>query len=295
MRLSLVFSVMYVLAVAGSCFAGLKSDIDSLIRAQAPARYSVAVVDGGSGELVYGHHERVALIPASNMKVVASAVALQYLGAEYEFVTRVGMVGDVLVVIGAGDPLLGDVKTDKALEREPGWIFRNIAERLGKLGVKRLGGMVVDSTFFDDERVHPSWPASELNKHYSAEVCGLNYYTNRIDLVISNDKGRVRVETDPLTSFLRFSNEVKVISKGDQGISALRKIGKPNQIVLRGKVRSSQSVGLAVEQPAAYFGFMLAEELQRRGIAVEGQLIEAAVPTDKPFDPVAEYRTPLRQ
>ncbi|GAG88449.1 unnamed protein product [marine sediment metagenome] len=46
------------------------------------------------------------------MKIITTAAAMKYLGSNYEFKTKVGLCGDTLVIIGSGDPLLGDKVTD---------------------------------------------------------------------------------------------------------------------------------------------------------------------------------------
>lgn len=274
--------------------AGLRSGVDAIVREQRGVELSVCIIDGKTGETVYDHHGKRALTPASNMKVVTSAVALQYLGPDFEYVTRVGMVNGSLTVIGSGDPLLGDPEPEAALDQEAGAILRDIGDRLVEQKINRVKGIVVDSTVFDNERVHPYWPENELNRAFSAEVCGINYHGNRVDLTITRQSNHAGVALEPDTAFLDITNEVRAISQGSQAVSALRKIGKPNHILLKGKVRSSQGIELAIEKPAAYFGFLLAEELQRRGVRIEGQLVEMALQSDEVFRLVAEYRTPLK-
>jgi hypothetical protein len=90
----------------------------------------------------------------------------------------IGLSGNALVVIGSGDPLLGDEKTDTKYGREPGWIFKDIANALKSKGIGTIEGIIVDSSVFDNDPVHPSWPAEELNKWYACEVSGLNFNDN---------------------------------------------------------------------------------------------------------------------
>jgi D-alanyl-D-alanine carboxypeptidase/D-alanyl-D-alanine-endopeptidase (penicillin-binding protein 4) len=53
--------------------------------------FSVRIVDAKTGEAVYEKNAHLALIPASNMKIVTSAAALEYLGRDFAFVTRAGL------------------------------------------------------------------------------------------------------------------------------------------------------------------------------------------------------------
>ncbi len=48
------------------------------------------------------------MLPASVQKLCTTAVALEKLGNDFQFVTTVAMAGSDLVIVGDGDPTLGD-------------------------------------------------------------------------------------------------------------------------------------------------------------------------------------------
>src|SRR4030042_1479526 len=54
-------------------------------------RFSIHIVEAGTGKTVYEHDANELMIPASNMKLVTTAAALKYLGADYEYITKVGL------------------------------------------------------------------------------------------------------------------------------------------------------------------------------------------------------------
>ncbi|MHC4510717.1 MAG: D-alanyl-D-alanine carboxypeptidase, partial [Planctomycetota bacterium] len=132
---------------------GLAGKVDGIIRdsLQKRVRFSIRIVHAQSGQTLYEHDAKELMIPASNMKIITSAAALKYLGPDYEFRTRVGLFGNALVVIGSGDPLLGDEKTDTKYGREPGWIFKDIANALKAKGIGTIEDIIVDSSVFDNE------------------------------------------------------------------------------------------------------------------------------------------------
>ena len=76
------------------------------------ARWGVHVADLESGEVLYSRNAYASFIPASNMKLVTTAVALEALGASHRFETRLYAIGEVaygtlsgsLVLRGSGDP-----------------------------------------------------------------------------------------------------------------------------------------------------------------------------------------------
>jgi D-alanyl-D-alanine carboxypeptidase/D-alanyl-D-alanine-endopeptidase (penicillin-binding protein 4) len=117
----LLILAKFVLCLSSIARADLAGQIDGIIRESVQKRvhFSIRIIEADSGVTVYEHDARELMIPASNMKIITSAAALNYLGPDYVYKTRVGLSGDSLVVIGSGDPLLGDEKTDTKYGREP--------------------------------------------------------------------------------------------------------------------------------------------------------------------------------
>ncbi|MEY4547315.1 MAG: hypothetical protein RL685_3510 [Pseudomonadota bacterium] len=111
---------------------------------------SARVVDADSGVLWAESAPQSALNPASNMKILTAAVALERLGAEFRFNT--GLYGkqdgariESLVLRGQGDP---------SLETADLW---ELARALRNLGVSQVGQVLVDQSRFDDQFVPPAF------------------------------------------------------------------------------------------------------------------------------------------
>ncbi len=287
-------AVVLLMAWFGSVAAAdLSERIRQIVDRQKATEYSIRVIKADSGTAIYGHNAQKPLIPASNMKLVTTAAALRYLGPEFVYRTTVGLHGDTLVVIGSGDPLLGDRETDEKHGRQTGWMFERIVQALQKQRVTEINDIVADTTVFDDERVHPSWPAKDHNKWYACEVCGLNYNGNCIDVTTSNLSGKIAVAVDPKTTFVEIVNQVEAISKGNSAVGTYR-TQQPNKIIVFGKCRNTQGpFRVAIEQPAAFFGFLMAEHLVRAGIPARGRFIEKAFDETGEFRPLTEFATPI--
>jgi D-alanyl-D-alanine carboxypeptidase/D-alanyl-D-alanine-endopeptidase (penicillin-binding protein 4) len=90
------------------------------------------------------------LNPASNMKILTTAVALDRLGAEYRFST--GLYGEV--TDGRVDPLVLRGQGDPSLGVEDLW---QLARALAHLGVKQVGRILVDQSRFDEQFVPPAF------------------------------------------------------------------------------------------------------------------------------------------
>jgi D-alanyl-D-alanine carboxypeptidase/D-alanyl-D-alanine-endopeptidase (penicillin-binding protein 4) len=292
-KLSVV--AVFALCLGSLAKADLAKRVDGIISQslQQRVRFSIHIVDADSGSTVYDHDARELMIPASNMKIIVSSAALKYLGPDYEFKTKVGLCDNTLVVIGSGDPLLGDEKTDAKHGREPGWIFKDIAHVLKSKGIEAIEDIIVDSSVFDNQRVHPSWPAKDLNKWYACEVSGLNFNDNCIKVSTKNVGGKVAVFVEPQTSFVSLINKVVPISTGSGAVGTYRN-QHPNRLTVFGKCKDEVGpFDVAIERPAAFFGFLLCENLAEAGINAEGQLIEKALDDYSDFSLLAEYSTPI--
>jgi len=291
----LIFIAVVVVAITcPAASAGLAGAIDGIISSssQRGVDYGICVAEADSGTILYQHNSHKAMLPASNMKIVTTAAALEYLGADFEYVTRVGLAGDAVAVIGSGDPLLGDEAMNLTHRRGDGWVLRDIAGRLKSRGVERVVDVLVDTTVFDDERVHPSWPADQLNRWYACEVSGVNYKGNCVDITAVRVGASVELRLEPDTDYLEIENDVDVINSGTGAVGSYRN-GEANNIIVYGKCRERQGpFSVAIERPGAFFGFLLYEELKANGIEVGGQLVVREIDKSK-FEPIAEYRTPL--
>jgi len=280
--------------LAGTVVAGLAGRIGKVVGKAKQSEYAIRVVEATSQTVVFSHNATKAMIPASNMKLITTAAALRYLGPLFQYRTRVGLCGETLVVIGCGDPVLGDKPTDQLYGRENGWFLDAIVEALQERGIESITDVVVDTTVFDDQRVHPNWPLNDLNRWYACEVCGLNYNDNCIEVTTDNRNGSIAIEVEPDTSFVEIINEVKPVSSGTGAVGAYRN-QEPNRITIRGKCKERQGpFDVAIEKPGAFFGYVLAERLIEADISTTGRLIERAFDREAcEFVQLTEATTPL--
>ena len=160
--------------------------LDGVLGAPPAAGWQVcAEVDDG-GVPVYVHNGTVALVPASNLKLLTADAALARLGPAATFTTTVvaaatpakGVVDGPLYLVGGGDPLLA---TDGYRPSERAWTesaepftrLAALADAVKAAGVSRVGGVVGDDSRFDGERTVPSWQASYLADGEVARVGAL--------------------------------------------------------------------------------------------------------------------------
>ena len=162
-RLVALLAVLAVSASAQPTFSrpGLIEQIDAVLddAAFANAEWGAYAVDVESDEVLYARVPYAPLIPASNMKLVTTAAALDVLGPDYRFRTRLYLDGAVeygtldgpLVVRGSGDPRFGGRRRHPDLDRA----FARWADDLLALGVRNVAGpIVVADDAVDEPDVH---------------------------------------------------------------------------------------------------------------------------------------------
>jgi D-alanyl-D-alanine carboxypeptidase/D-alanyl-D-alanine-endopeptidase (penicillin-binding protein 4) len=123
----------------------------------------VAVADNRA---VASQNADTPLVPASNMKLLTAAAALDVLGADYRFDTRLRgtregatIVGN-LWLVGGGDPLLS-TRAYPATQTNPTiapTFLDALADEVAASGITIVAGSVVgDESRYDNERYVPTW------------------------------------------------------------------------------------------------------------------------------------------
>jgi D-alanyl-D-alanine carboxypeptidase/D-alanyl-D-alanine-endopeptidase (penicillin-binding protein 4) len=255
--------------------------------------FSVQIIDAETGDAVYERNPHLALMPASNMKIVTSAAALEFLGRNFAFVTRVGLCGDALVVKGSGDPLLGDKETDTRNGRSSRTFIGEIASRLRELEIASVSEILVDTSIFDGERVHPSWPSNQLTQKYACEVGGLNFNGNCVEISAVNRSGKAVLALNPPTDYLKLINAL-TIGRSRRSWFSVQRTEVPCELLIQGNCRTAAGpYSVAVQNPALYFGRLLRNALIEAGIEVGEEVRETLSPGDCEFRPLVDHATSI--
>jgi len=273
----------------------LQRRIDTILSRSSLRRvlFSAQIVSVETGEAVYERNPHLALLPASNMKIVTSAAALEYLGRDFAFVTRVGLCGDALAIRGSGDPLLGDKETDARNGRRFQPFIGEIAARLQELGIASVSDIFIDTSIFDNQRVHPSWPLNQLHQKYACEVSGLNFNGNCVEISAANRNGKAVLALDPPTDYVKLINAL-TIWRSRRSWFSVHRTGVPGELLIKGNCRTQAGpYSVAVENPALFFGRLLRNTLIEAGVGVGGEVLESPAPEGCEFRPLAEYTTSI--
>ena len=133
------------------------------------ATYSARVIALPGGDELYRVAPDEPYLPASNMKLLTAAAALQVLGADYTFTTTAsalavdgGVIGGDLYLVGGGDPLLHTPDWDGALIGYPvsegATDLDELAGAIVAAGVTQISGRVLgDGSRYDDQLYQDEW------------------------------------------------------------------------------------------------------------------------------------------
>jgi D-alanyl-D-alanine carboxypeptidase/D-alanyl-D-alanine-endopeptidase (penicillin-binding protein 4) len=136
------------------------------------------------GKSIASWNPDMPLLTASTMKTITTGVALNLLGADFRFSTKIGYSGEIrngvlygdLYIVGGGDPTLGSSDT-LAIPVEN--LFLQWRDAIAAAGIRRINGHIVaDDRFFEPEIVPESWSWSNLGPAYGSGVSGLSFYEN---------------------------------------------------------------------------------------------------------------------
>ncbi len=280
--------------------AELRRKIDEALGSSSlsSARWGVFVMSLKDNRVLYARDSDRPFIPASNMKIYTTAVALDLLGADYRWRTSVyaaseadksGTLNGDLTLYGRGAPDLAlNVKGSKSSLAE-------LAEQLYRRGVRRVRGNVVgDESYFRGEPLGDGWLWNDVQWYFGAETSALSIGDNEVTLTLApsgkaGEPAALKLETE--TDYVRLINDTMTVERGQPATIGLNRGLSDNLIRVWGDfpLRSSgYRARLAVHQPALWAAHMFLAELRAHGISVEGeaQMKDARVTKESDrFDP----------
>ena len=152
------------------------------------ANVSLLVRELGTNKTVCQFRPNNSTIPASTMKLVTTATALELLGPAFCFQTWLetdgtlnsnGVLNGNLYIRGGGDPTLGSEKMG-----DPNFLTKWV-EAVKNAGIKKINGQIVaDGTLYGDEGVNPKWTWEDVGNYYAAGAYGISYMDNTYRLVV---------------------------------------------------------------------------------------------------------------
>jgi D-alanyl-D-alanine carboxypeptidase/D-alanyl-D-alanine-endopeptidase (penicillin-binding protein 4) len=252
----------------------------------AAAFWGVEVRSLSTGRALLSRNATQAFRPASTMKLVTTAAALDALGPEATLRTTVEtagrldalgrVLGDVYLV-GRGDPQIGS----RATPGRPAGVFEEMAAALAAAGVKRVEGRLVGHEgAFSGDRRGGDWTWEDLAWGYATEVSALAFEDNVVVLRLApgeREGDPAVLDLWPPCDTLAIRTTVATGTAGQPDSVRLEREPGSNVVTLSGSVPlgGEWRGELAVADPARHAAAAFAAALAGRGIRVRGPVVSS--------------------
>jgi D-alanyl-D-alanine carboxypeptidase/D-alanyl-D-alanine-endopeptidase (penicillin-binding protein 4) len=274
--------------------------------------WGILVADAASGQVLFERNADQYFVPASNMKLFTTALALAKLGTDYCFRTTLeattqptseGKVYGPLYLVGRGDPNLSNRKFPYVLKEEfdgpPERAIAELADALAAKGIKEIAGDIVgDDSYFPRERYPNGWEIDDMVWEYGAAISAIVVDDNTVQLTLTpGEKAGDRVEAAVAPAAPEFAVENQTITS-PMGVKAdltLKREPGSNVVTVLGTLPAKSNprkLTLAIQEPALHAAAMLKRLLEDRGIKVNGVARELSLP---PGPPAGETRVVLAE
>src|SRR5712671_1821810 len=252
--------------------------------------WGLLIVDAESGETLYEQNADKYFVPASNMKLFTTALALAKLGPEYRFHTTLetrgtisseGVLGGDLALVGRGDPNLSNRKFPYELKEEfdgpPEKALGELADALVAKRVKEISGDVIgDDSYFPRERYPNGGEIDDMVWEYGAAISAIVVDDNTVALMLTPGEqpgNAVQAAVTPGTPDFAVENEVITSAADVKPDLTLTREPGANIVVAKGSLPAKsvpRKLVLAIEEPAQHAAATLKRLLEERGVKVTG-------------------------
>ncbi len=293
--------------------AALQQELNRILAdpAIAPVNSGVIISNLRDGSILYEHNAYKLFHPASTMKLYTSAAALNYLGPDYTFLTRLAIdstavIADTLrgniYIIGGGDPVFS-LSNLAALTRQ-----------LVDLGIRYINGDIVcDAEFLDDLPVGEGWMWDDAGAWYSAPLSALSIQENCVDIIVNAAKKNgdpVQVSLYPKTQYVIINNTSTTLdsatyfalrfdsTKVFEHFRVERRWREKENIVdvsgFFGDWYAEGRTTVDIVDAPRYFGMLFRETCENIGIGIQGETVFGVTPVARKI--IATHRSqPLAQ
>lgn len=233
------------------------------------ADVSITIRDD-KGKVIYDLNGNQNQKPASNMKLLTSAAALETLGESYRFKTNVFYTGKIINGVLKGDMYLQGTG-DPTLNNED---LKQFVGSITALGIKKVDGRILaDDYWFDQDLLTPGIAEDDESYYYAAPITALTTSPNS-----DYDSGTIIVEAKgeevgkkptltitPELGNLVIENNGQTVEADQENTLTIERQFRANKIVISGNLPVNKSLKewVTVQNPTTHtisvFKHLLAE------------------------------------
>jgi D-alanyl-D-alanine carboxypeptidase/D-alanyl-D-alanine-endopeptidase (penicillin-binding protein 4) len=268
----------------------------------AHAFFGIEFYDLDAGRAVYRLNGDRFFTPASTTKLLSVGTALELLGPDYRFHTRVYRTGPVgadgtldgdLVLVASGDPnLSGRIRPDgtlafrdedhsyagEAVEGDPLLVLRELAGQVAAKGIRRIRGrVIVDASLFR---------GGDPEGGTGVIISPVAINDNVVDVIVTPGKAAgapATVTVSPLTAYVRVTAQITTGAAGSKFDVRPGDVTNPDgthAVTATGSIPLGSPPKLlpwAAPDPVRFAEVLLAEALQERGVVAAPRQVNDAV------------------
>ncbi len=236
-------------------------------------------------DVILSYNEKKAKIPASCLKLITSFVALEVLGSEYTYQTKIlsdgviskdGSLNGNVVLYSEGDPSL----TERYWGERGEDILREMVSDIVEQGVKNISGSVyLDATAFDNQLMGDGWSNDYEEESYAAKVTSIPLNENCINFKVrSNISGysSTSVVLLPANDFVQIQNNISIGSPKSKFSVGFKRINDTDSLVLSGNLPAGQESGVVwatSADPLELTASIFKEILKENNIKFKGDVV----------------------
>jgi len=246
----------------------------------ANASIGITVSDNRTNEKLIESKPQLSLVPASILKTITTATALEVFGPDFRFQTTLSYSGTVrndtlfgdLKIMGGGDPTLGSKYFPDSNPFLEEWVKALQANHVKVI----TGNLILDATIYEPQMIPNTWIWEDIGNYYGAGASGISIYDNLYEIHLKSES-----EADQPTQIIRIVPEIPNLELTNEVLSSdlnsdqAYVFGSPeeNRRVIRGTIPKNRSdfvVKASVPNPAAILASDFRKKLSGSGILVSG-------------------------
>lgn len=179
------------------------------------ANISILVKDLKTGNEIAAYRANNLTVPASTLKVVTTATALEIFGPDFRYETVLshdgkidsnGVLNGNLYIVGSGDPTLGSSKLGDR------YFLNKWVAAIKSAGIKKINGRIIaDESRFDNEGANPKWTWDDIGNYYAPGIYGIAYLDNTLRVTFKSGAAGTKpeiIKTEPVVEGLVIDNNL---------------------------------------------------------------------------------------
>ncbi len=253
-KLSIIATLCVVL-LGQNAFAK-KIDLDNIVEKSTlnkTATVAISVKNARTGLSEYEYNQNKLLHPASVLKVLTFTAALDTLGIDYKYETKIGIdVNNNVYIKLAGDPSL---------------TISQLKEGISKLPKKDINNIYIDDKNLDRYEWGIGWMWDDETNPRMAKISPYNLNHNTLNVQITPTTPNQQAKITPLEQGA--ATIINMVTTGDKDeISIYRQNSiSPNIVYLYGTIATSKNIKIPIGNPERFFLTNLSLLLKGRNIS----------------------------